>query len=309
MEILAQAMLRTPGPLPPRPEYDRRVSKLSGRLKGGLARYAPRAREARLRKRYLDLLEAAVTHTLYHPPDRGDRPAEITGAFVAEIEAAGEMLEVGRAIRARNEGRDWPRYAPTMVGGKRLRNVRELVERVLGDGVDGDLIEAGCWRGGVGVMMKGILEAYGDEERRVWLADSFAGLPEPDPERYPADAGDINYTAESLAIPVDEVRGNFRRFRLLDERVRFVEGWFRDTLPRLAGEHWAIVRLDGDLYESTMDGLVNLYPQLVAGGFLIIDDYGFPNCRQAVEDYRREHEITEPITEVDWTGAYWRRRD
>jgi O-methyltransferase/8-demethyl-8-(2,3-dimethoxy-alpha-L-rhamnosyl)tetracenomycin-C 4'-O-methyltransferase len=67
------------------------------------------------------------------------------------------------------------------------------------------------------------------------------------------------------------------------------------------------VRLDGDLYESTMDGLTNLYPGLSIGGFMIIDDYGWDNCRQAVEDYREEHAIEEPIERIDWVGAYWRR--
>ena len=90
--------------------------------------------------------------------------------------------------------------------------------------------------------------------------------------------------------------------------MQLVEGWFRDTLPPLRGREWALVRLDGDMYESTMDGLTNLYPGLAPGGFLIVDDYGLPPCREAVEDYRREHGITEKVHKIDWVGAYWRKR-
>jgi O-methyltransferase len=71
---------------------------------------------------------------------------------------------------------------------------------------------------------------------------------------------------------------------------------------------WSVVRLDGDLYESTMDGLANLYPGLSPGGFLIVDDYGgLAPCRAAVDDYRRDNRIAEEIVEIDWAGVYWRK--
>jgi O-methyltransferase len=268
-------------------------------------------RRAELRERYLDLLERAVTHSLYHPPDSGQAPEFAREAFERELARSGELerLAVGRTQRARAEGRDWPVYAPTMVGRERLRNVRRCTEAVLSERVPGDLIEAGCWRGGVGMVMCGVLAAYDVHDRSVWLADSFQGVPPPNQEAYPADAGDLNYTADQLAVPLEEVRAGFRRFGLLDDRVQFLEGWFRDTLPTVRDRHWALVRLDGDLYESTIDGLENLYPGLAIGGFLIVDDFGFPNCRAAVEDYRREHGITEEIRRIDWTGVYWRRRE
>lgn len=256
---------------------------------------------------YLDLLERAVTHTLYDPADTGPPPEFARAAFEREFKRLGIRPEPISAEQMRAEGRDWPVYAPTMVGLERLRNVRACVESVLADEVPGDLIEAGCWRGGVAILMRGILAAHAVTDRSVWAADSFAGLPPPDEERYPADAGDQNHTAEELAVSLDEVCGNFRRFGLLDERTRFLEGWFKDTLPGMRDRSWAVVRLDGDLYESTMDGLVNLYPGLSVGGYLIIDDFAFDNCRAAVEDYRREHGITEQIESIDWTGAFWRR--
>jgi O-methyltransferase len=104
------------------------------------------------------------------------------------------------------------------------------------------------------------------------------------------------------------VKENFRRYGLLDEQVRFLKGFFHDTLPGAPIERLAVIRLDGDMYESTMDGLVNLYPKLSPGGFIIVDDYGaVPACKQAVHDYRNAHGIEEEIVPIDWTGVFWRR--
>ena len=105
------------------------------------------------------------------------------------------------------------------------------------------------------------------------------------------------------------MRENFRRYGLLDDRVRCVEGWFRRhaTEARVTNT-WALVRLDGDMYESTMDGLINLYDGLSVGGFLIVDDLALDPCREAVEDFRRERRIEDPIEEIDWTGSFWRKR-
>jgi len=208
----------------------------------------------------------------------------------------------------RVEGRDWPNLAHTMIGMKRLENLQFCVESVIRDAVPGDLIETGVWRGGACIFMRGILKAYGVQDRTVWVADSFAGLPMPDMEKYPADAGDTHHTYAPLAISLEQVKSNFERYDLLDDQVQFLKGWFKDTLPGAPISKLAVARLDGDMYESTMDGLKNLYPQLSVGGFLIVDDYGaVPGCRQAVEDYRDEHGITDPIHVIDWGGVYWQR--
>ncbi len=282
------------------------------RSREALARVARRVvgvRPSTTRALYLDLLERAVTHTLYFPPDKRDPPADVQDSFEQELERQGITdLGILNDVQRRNEGRDWPVYAQTMIGRKRIRNVRECVEQVLADRIPGDLIEAGCWRGGTVIMMAGILKSYGVSDRTVWAADSFEGLPAPDEERFPADSGDINYKLDELKVSAEEVRGNLGRYGLKSQKVELLEGWFRDTLPTVRDRQWALVRLDGDLYESTMDGLSNLYPQLSPGGFLIVDDYGWENCRQAVEDYRREHAITEPIERIDWVGAFWRKR-
>lgn len=221
------------------------------------------------------------------------------------------QLEVVRiepdSTDARREGHDWPLEAETMVGLKRLDNLQHCVTSVIRNGVPGDLIETGVWRGGSSIFMRAILKAYGDTSRKVWLADSFRGLPPPDPIRYPVDAGDTLWKYSELAIPLEQVKANFTRYGLLDNQVAFLPGWFRDTLPAAPIERLSVLRLDGDLYESTMEALVTLYPKVSAGGFVIVDDYGLPTCRAAIEDFRQTHGITDPIHIIDWTGAFWQR--
>ena len=100
-----------------------------------------------------------------------------------------------------------------------------------------------------------------------------AGLPPPD-ANYPADAGDRHHTIAELAIALDVVQRNFAKYGLLDKHVKFLKGWFKHTLPRAPMEKLALIRLDGDLYESTWVALESLYPKLARGGYLIVDDYG-----------------------------------
>jgi O-methyltransferase len=196
-----------------------------------------------------------------------------------------------------------------MIGLDRLGNIQYCVEKALQEGVPGDLIEAGVWRGGAAVFMRAILKAHGIRDRTVWVADSFRGLPPPDARNYPPDRGDPHHTYEWLAVSVEVVRDTFRRYGLLDDQVRFLEGWFRDTLHSADIGPLAIVRLDGDMYESTMEGLVNLYPKLSIGGYIILDDWGLiPNCRRAIDDFRASHGITEKVlATADGVAGYWRR--
>ena len=266
------------------------------------------AEAARLRHRYLDLMKGALTHTLYRPMDvRFENAGYVVGEEMRESVEQEFSKEDFDWADVRADGRDWPRFAQTMVGLKRLDNVQRCVEQVIADGVPGDLIETGVWRGGVVIFMRAILDAYDDRERTVYAADSFRGLPAPDEAAYPADSGSQLHTAEPLAISRHEVERNLGLYGLADGRVKYLEGWFKDTLPTVADRAWSVIRLDGDMYESTMDGLVNLYPRLSVGGFLIVDDYSFEPCRQAVADYRAANAIDDPIEAIDWLGAFWRR--
>jgi O-methyltransferase len=198
----------------------------------------------------------------------------------------------------------------TMVGAKRIQNVVDCVADVVANGVPGDLIETGVWRGGTSIVMRGTLNALGGGDRAVYVADSFAGLPPPDPDRYPADRGSDLHEYQELAVELEEVKRGFQRYGLLDDRVHFVKGFFRDTLPALQGHPWSLCRLDGDLYESTMDALTSLYPSLSPGGWIIVDDYfAVPGCQQAVTDYRDENDLSEPIVTIDWGGVCWKKGD
>jgi O-methyltransferase len=259
---------------------------------------------------YLDLMKRCLTFLLWDAKDgpmlelQIRRPVESLAHLARRL--AGRIRPPSSS--AREFGLDWPAMALTMIGRPRLDNVQRCVEAVLRDGVPGDLIEAGVWRGGVPIFMRAILKAHAVTDRVVWVADSFRGLPSPDLDRYPADRGFDLSVWNSLAVSLDEVRANFARFRLLDEQVRFLEGWFKDTLPDAPIGKLAVMRLDGDLYESTMDGLVHLHPRLSTGGYAIIDDYqSAPPCRKAVDDYRAKHGIEDEIVPIDWSGAYWRR--
>jgi O-methyltransferase len=206
-------------------------------------------------------------------------------------------------------GRDWPARADSMIGLRRMENIQYCVETVIREDVPGDLIETGVWRGGATIFMRGVLKAHGDTTRKVWCADSFQGLPAPDPVRYPADAGDTFHKKEGLAVGVEQVKHNFERYGLLDEQVEFLVGWFKDTLPTAPIDQLAVMRLDGDLYESTWQAIEALYPRLSPGGFCIVDDYGdlVAQCQRAIHDYRDAHGITEEIIDVDGFGAYWRK--
>jgi O-methyltransferase len=205
----------------------------------------------------------------------------------------------------------WPADAFTMVGIERLDNVQACVEDVLRNNVPGDLIEAGVWRGGTTIFMRALLELNGVRDRIVYVADSFQGVPRPDVESFPADDTEpITQLADLdfLAVPVKEVAENFRKFDLLDEQVVFSRGWFRYTLPSLDGHTWSVIRLDGDLYESTIQALESLYPGLSVGGYLIVDDYtSIEACRQAVDDYREGNGIEDAIQPIDSSGVFWKK--
>jgi O-methyltransferase len=211
--------------------------------------------------------------------------------------------------RKRDLGIDWPAEAETMIGMQRLTSLQRCVETVLADDIPGDLIECGVWRGGACILMRAVLAAHGDETRSVWVADSFEGLPRVDSAKYKADKGLRTETvAGILGVPETEVRANFQRYGLLDDQVRFLAGWFKDTLHDAPIDRIAVLRIDGDLYESTIQVLEALYPRLAPGGFCIIDDYhDLKPCRQAVTDYRAEHGITAEIVDIDGTGVLWRK--
>jgi O-methyltransferase len=206
------------------------------------------------------------------------------------------------------EMRNFTELAHTMIGMRRIDNIQYCIETVLNDDIKGDLIETGVWRGGAAIFMRGVLAAHEIKDRSVWLADSFDGVP---PPTHPQDAGfDISKRVYPfLAVSKETVAELFERYGLLDEQVKFLVGWFKDTLPIAPIEALSILRLDGDLYESTMDALNPLYAKVSRGGFIIVDDYySCAPCRKAIDDFRRANAISDEMLKIDDQSVFWRKQ-
>jgi hypothetical protein len=233
-----------------------------------------------LRDMYLDLLKKSLTGMIAESPPL-DTPWMPSGRpYDASLRALGV---------------DWPSVGETMIGLTRLENIQECVEAVVRDGVPGDLLEAGVWRGGACIFMKALLEVTGQHfTRKVWVADSFQGL-----HRHAEGHG-------ALAVPMEEVQRNFRKYGLLDDQVRFIPGWFHESLPGPVGK-LAVLRLDGDQYVAQRAVLDHLYPLLSPGGYVIIDDYpGIEETRQAVDEYRAQQGIMTPVQQAMAAG-WWQK--
>lgn len=283
----------------------------------------PSSSAERVRDRYIDLLKRSVTAQTYLDNELRirylRRCAEGQDPFrpgILHNIRAFRPLYARRFLGAMSKGipfsvnADNLTFSYTMVGEQRIDNVEYCVRTVLQEGVPGDLIECGVWRGGTVVFMRGILAAYGAKDRVVWVADSFEGLP---PPRLPPD---IVHSANldalqklSLAVDLETVKRAFEAHGLLDDQVRFLPGWFKDTLPSAPLERLAVLRIDSQMYESTIDALLALYDRVVPNGFVIVDDYYSPNCRKAVDDFLVERGVKEEIVRVDHMGSYWRKSD
>jgi O-methyltransferase len=263
---------------------------------------------------YLELMQRCLTRGIYRDPKlvpvKRDRLVKRLCAK-AFASVGVQLVKATRANRydfdARQAGHDEPFptwYPHTMVGLGSLDNIQFCMEDVLKQRVPGDFIETGVWQGGAAIFMRAVLKAHDVSDRTVWAADSFQGFPRGNPEKYSDDVG-----AEGLlAVSIDQVKANFASYGLLDEHVKFLKGWFSETLPTAPIKCLAVARLDGDQYGSTMDALTNLYPKLSVGGYLILDDYGAAvACHDAVHDFRKTHNIEEEIRRVDHTCVYWQR--
>lgn len=263
--------------------------------------------EQSLRDMYLDLMRDILINEIYKDPPMKPVRGKLKKILGGGKYEADQSFDVDR----RTLGQDWPSVAHSMIGRKRMDNLRLAVSSVVENGVPGDMVETGVWRGGACIYMRAILKSYGATDRTVWVCDSFEGLPKPD-AAYVADKDDMLYkAADVLAISKEQVANNFRIYGLLDDQVSFLKGWFKDTLPTAPIDQIAVLRLDGDMYQSTMDALQALYPKVSPGGYVIIDDYhALESCSQAVHDYLKNEQPDEvaDIKEIDGTGVYWVRQ-
>ena len=199
----------------------------------------------------------------------------------------------------------------TMITRNSLTNIEECLKDCIANGVEGDYVETGVWKGGSCILAHSVTENL-DRNRSIWAFDSFEGLPPPDPASYPVDQGDTHHLLKELSISLEDVKHNFSLFEGKDTRVNYVKGWFRDTLPNNKVDKIAVLRLDGDMYESTILALDNLYPKLSMGGYCIIDDYIHKGARAAVDFFRSKHGIEDEILLADkapgaYPVSYWRK--
>jgi O-methyltransferase len=205
----------------------------------------------------------------------------------------------------------WGPDTMTMVSWIGIELSRYCIEDTIINGIEGDFIETGAWKGGLCVLAKYMFDYY-KVDKKVFVADSFEGLPKPDIEKYPQDTGDKHYLIPFLSVPIETVKENFRKFDLLDDNVIFLKGWFKNTLPTAPIDKLSILRMDGDMFESTFDALNNLYPKLSVGGYCIVDDMDHVGCYLACMDYRNTHGITEQmfrVSEGDQTSFWQKERE
>ena len=287
------------------------------------------------RHRYLELLKKALINELYienevkliyivHCLAQGQSvsekylvsPESIPVEYhksVRNSKAIGSMITLNIADeqgnpRPAHQLRNFIEFAHSMIGRKRMDNIQFCIESIISDDIPGDLIETGVWRGGATIFMRGVLAAHNIDNRTVWVADSFEGLP---PGTAEQDLG-INLTRDRypiLAVDLESVRELFSRYDLLDEQVQFLKGWFKETLPRAPIEKLSLLRLDGDLYESTMDGFTALYDKVSPGGYIIVDDYNALDvCKAAVHDFRKSRNIGDKMIPIDEASIFWRKK-
>jgi hypothetical protein len=214
--------------------------------------------------------------------------------------------------------------ACSLIGLRRMDHMQFLLEEAIRLNVPGDFIEAGAWRGGATIFAAAVFLAYAQTCpsaacRRVFVADSFRGIPPVDVGAFPADAAHVG--ADAIPILLDNsarsVRDRFATLGVLSDAVVFLEGWFRDTLPaarQATFGRFAMVRLDGDTYEATWQALDNLYDLLSPGGFVIVDDYAdWVGCHRAVTDFRTQRGVTAPVRPVyhgpgePVRGVWWQK--
>jgi hypothetical protein len=265
---------------------------------------------------YLDLLKKTLTGSLYDESAwqilDSQMPKRTLYAFFREIIIKALRKRSLILVKTRHfdkdkrdGGIDWPMIGYTMVGMRRLDNLQTCVQSVLKDDVPGDFVECGVWRGGASIFVRALFKVHDISDRKVWLADSFQGMPVPKEH----DVGDPDLSYENyLKVSLDSVKNNFRRFDLLDNQVQFLKGWFSDSLPHAPIDRISILRLDGDHFSSTMDALTSLYGKVSVGGYVIIDDYyAFPSCSVAVSQFFRDQGIDPELNRIDTLSVYWQR--
>lgn len=212
------------------------------------------------------------------------------------------------AVAIVNRVRDY-----TMTSTERIYGVVQAARYVAEAHIPGSIVEAGVWRGGSMMAAALALRSKGDTSRELYLYDTYEGMSEPGAEDVDVRG---NTASEKLSAskkttsseiwafsPVEDVRRNLLSTGYPADRLHFVKGKVEDTIPADAPDQIALLRLDTDWYESTKHEMEHLYPRLVSGGVLILDDYGhWQGARQAVDEYLAANNLHLLLNRIDNTG-------
>lgn len=205
----------------------------------------------------------------------------------------------------------------TMISPQRLNNVFDLVQIIEKNRMEGVLIECGVWKGGCVAVMAYVLKKQ-KSSRKLWLFDSFEGLPESTVEDGKKAKNYSNKQITGKLKSIDrcvasenDVKEIFRNLKLSWKNVVLRKGWFQNTLPKAKNEidQISLLRLDGDWYESTKVCLENLYDKVVKGGFIVIDDYyHWEGCKKAIDEYFGKRKIKITLNKVDQSGVFFQKK-
>jgi O-methyltransferase len=200
----------------------------------------------------------------------------------------------------------------TMTSIERLAALCAATEYITRCKIPGDVVECGVWKGGSMLAAAQTLARLGDTARELYLYDTFEGMPPPaavDVAAFTGEradkllAGSTDKSDIRAYAPLEEAQKTLARSDYPASRIRFVKGRVEETIPQTAPERIALLRLDTDWYESTRHELQHLYPRLVPGGVLIIDDYGWwEGARRAVDEYIAENSLSILLNRIDLTG-------
>lgn len=270
---------------------------------------------------YLDLLSKILRNEIYEPKLPVPSPEEyvVVEEILAQLSEEGVSFEfeadAGTLVGALQYAKR-SRNVHTYVSARSLQNISDIVDKITHSNVEGDLIDCGVMRGGTAIFMAGALKSYG-EDRSVYMADTFRGLPAPKPV-------DGNFVtdfwarfSEKLAIynadcsaSLEEVLNNFSKYDLYGSNIKPLKGLFCDTLYDLpTNVKFSLIRIDADWFESTFQALDALYEKLSINGFVVIDDYKLRGCRKAVDKFRLNNKIAEPICYADCESGviFWQK--
>ena len=184
------------------------------------------------------------------------------------------------------------------------------LQYIVKNNIQGDIVECGVWRGGMMQLAALTLTHLGDQSRKIYLYDTFDGMPEPEDRDISCDGSSAHLAWKKandkglkwgFGATLDEVRSTLLSTGYPQDKMVFVKGMVEDTIPdTLPDKHVAILRLDTDLYKSTYHELLHLFPRLVVGGILVVDDYGYClGAREATDKYIADNNIIMLLTRVN----------